>query len=73
MNRAEHVAWAKERALAELDYGGGPSSALASINSDLMKFPDTADHAAIMLGMQLAMSGHLETDAQMREWIDGIS
>jgi hypothetical protein len=71
--RAEHIAWVKERALAELGPGGGgPTVALASTQSDLMGHPETANHDAIELGMMLAMSGHLSTDAQMREWIDGI-
>lgn len=70
--RAEHVAAVKQRALAELDGGGNTTSALASTQQDLMGHPETADHPAIMLGMQLAMSGHLDTDAKMREWIDGI-
>lgn len=70
--RAEHIAAVKQRALAELDGGGTVTSALASTQQDLRSYPATQDHDAIMLGMMLAMSGHLSTDAEMREWIDGI-
>lgn len=74
MNRADHIAWVKARALAELGPGGGgPVAALASTQQDLMSQPMTADHPAIMLGMQLALSGHLGTPEQMRKWIEGIS
>jgi hypothetical protein len=71
--RADHIAWVKERALAELGPGGGgPTVALNSLAVDLMGHPETADHDAIMLGTMEAMSGRLGTDAQMRDWIDGI-
>lgn len=69
--RAEHMAWLKERALEELTTNG-PTKALASVMSDLRKHPETEDHVAMVLGMMLAMNGHLETDAQMRDWIDGL-
>jgi hypothetical protein len=70
--RADHIAWVKQRALDTLNETGDPTVALASTQSDLMSHPDTATHSAIELGMMLAMSGHLSTDAQMREWIDSI-
>jgi len=72
MTRAEHLDWTKQRALAELDGEGGVTGALASINSDLLKHPELANHNAIQLGMMLAMNGHLDTPQQMREWIDGF-
>lgn len=72
MNRTEHVQWAKDRAIQELEYGG-PNAALASVCSDLTKHPETQDHGAIQLGMMLAMGGHLGSNAKMREWIDGIN
>jgi len=76
VNRAEHIAWVKERALKELEYGDpgtGPTRALASLSSDLRKHPDTADHPAIVLGFQLAMNQHLKTPEHLREWIEGIN
>jgi hypothetical protein len=74
MTRAEHLAWCKERALAELDAGGplAQANALASITSDLRKHPDTAGHAAIVLTTQFTMAGDLQGDEQIREWLDGI-
>jgi hypothetical protein len=70
--RAEHVAWCKERALEYVDLGD-TGNALASMTSDLGKHEETADHAAIELGMLLAMSGHLSTERDMRDWIEGIN
>lgn len=70
--RAEHVAWCKERALEYVDLGD-TANALASMTSDLGKHEETADHAAIQLGMLLAMGGHLSTSRDMREWIEGIN
>lgn len=75
MTQIEHIAWAKERALKELEYGEpatGPARALASVQSDLSKHPETAGHSAVELGMMLAMNGHLNSPAKMREFIEGI-
>jgi hypothetical protein len=73
MTRAEHVDWTRQRALAELDgTERGRSNALASVASDLGKHAATADHPAVMLGMMLAMNGHLATDQQMRDHVNGI-
>ena len=75
MTRAEHVAWCKQRALAELDadpQGMGPVHALSSLQSDLRKHPDTAGHQGLELGALLAFGGHLQTERQVREWIDGL-
>lgn len=75
--RAEHVALCKARALAELDAPREPverrvTNALASLQSDLPKHPDTRRHDAIELSMMLAIGGHLQTEAQVREWIEGV-
>lgn len=56
--RAEHVAWAKERALGELDREDVSAakaivSALASMTSDLNKHPDTRDHVGNTVAMGL--------------------
>ena len=71
-DRAEHLAWCKKRALAYVDQGD-LHNALASLTSDLGKHEWTVDHDAIMLGMMLAMGGHLDTAPKMREWIEGCS
>lgn len=40
---------------------------------DLTKHPDTADHPAILLGMQMMMSGMLSTKTQMKDFIEGVN
>ena len=46
--------------------------ALPSIQADLAKHPDTARHSAIELMGMLAFAGHLSTEQQVREFLDGI-
>lgn len=73
MSRAEHLTWAKQRALDELGPGGGgPATAMASITSDLSKHPETAGHSGLELMMVLALGGHMRTSQQVREFVDGI-
>ncbi len=69
--RTDHIAWVKERALAELD-AGSRVNAIASVTSDMRKHPDTEEHPAVELMMMLAMAGHLDSDRQAREFIEGI-
>lgn len=74
MTRDEHLTWAKERALAEMEPdGGGPAIAIASIQSDFRKHADLADHIGLELMMRLAMAGHLTTEQRVREFIEGLS
>lgn len=71
--RADHITWVKEHALVELNgTSAGRATALSSVASDLGTHPDTRGHDAVLLGTMLAMAGHLDTDRQMREWIEGI-
>jgi hypothetical protein len=71
--RAEHLAWAKQRALAYLERGD-IQNAFASIASDLGKHSETRGHAALELGMMLLVSGvDLRTPAEMRKFIEGIN
>lgn len=72
MDAREHLAWAKERAFAELA-GPDPSRALASFYNDLMNHPDLASHPGIMLGMMLATTGHLSDPEKIRNHIDGFN
>lgn len=77
-DRSDHVAWCKERALLELDApdrteADASVNAFASMVSDLSKHPDTEDHPANSLGMQLLIAGHLSTRAEMRRWIKGYN
>ena len=71
MTRAEHMEWCKQRALAYVDHGD-LTNAYASMTSDLSKHPETQDHAAIPLGMQLMMMGELGTPEKMRKFIEGF-
>lgn len=72
MTRNEHLAWAKDRALAELDGGGGLPAAMASIQSDLRKHPDLRDHSGLELMAMLAFGGHLSSAREVREFIGGF-
>jgi hypothetical protein len=69
--RAEHLAWCKARALRYVD-AGDTAGAITSIGSDLRKHPDTFDHPAMTWGVQLTLVGHLDTPAQVRQWIEGM-
>ena len=72
MNREEHLAWCKTRALEYIE-AGDLHQAYASMASDLGKHPETEGHAAIQLGMMLLMSGYLSTAQEMRKFIEGFN
>ena len=69
MTRAEHLEWAKGRALAYLERGE-PDNALASILSDLSKHEETAE-----LGMYPHSRDAMwsELGGTLREWIEGLA
>lgn len=73
MTRAEHIAWAKERAL-EYVAAGDNAAAFTSFLSDLGKHAELGDAVELhaQLGTRLLMLGHLDTAAQMREWLTGF-
>lgn len=75
MNRAEHMAWCKKRALQYLEPGPYFSieNAWASMVSDLAKHDETHRHAAIGLGMSMLIAGRLSTAEKMREFIEGFN
>lgn len=70
--RQEHLAWCKRRALEYVAMGDN-NQAFASMSSDLRKHKDTANHAAIELGMMLLMAGHLNSPQEMRKFIEGFN
>lgn len=74
MTRAEHLAWAKARALEYVDEGN-LNEAFTSFASDLGKHPDlrSALELQTSLGMMQFMAGHLNTPQKMREWIEGFN
>ena len=72
MTRAEHLAWAKERALEYADRGE-VAYALSSLTSDQGKHPETAGHSGLELMRMLAMAGHLKTPRKLRDFIEGFN
>ena len=71
MNRAEHMQWCKDRALAALEES--PQSAFSSMASDLQQHPETANHIGIQLGMMQLIGGMLVTPESMRKYIEGFN
>jgi hypothetical protein len=70
MTRAEHLAWAKERALIELE-ANGPACGIASFTSDLTKHPALAGDQDLMrrvwsTSIQAAIAGK----PAVRQWIE---
>lgn len=70
-SRAEHLEWAKERALECVDRGE-PGKAIKSLISDLMKHPDTKNHNAILPLSVLSLKFPLPI-GEVRRAIEGIS
>lgn len=71
MNRLEHLQWCKNRALEYCD-SGDLDQAWASIISDLNKHNETRGHVAIQLGSMLMSSGKLDSQSEMRKFINGL-
>ncbi len=71
MKRSEHIAWVKERALQYVAIGK-PTAALASLQSDSNKHPETREHGAIELSLRLQRAGHLSTVDAVKKFIDDI-
>jgi hypothetical protein len=70
VNRSEHLAWAKERALEYLP--DDPDQAATSFISDLAKHPDTSGHVVIeMLAMHAAAG--LWSDGEVRRLVEGTN
>lgn len=72
MDREEHLAWCKKRALEYVDRGD-LRNAWGSFVSDIQKHDETRDHMALNLGIQMQISGLLKTEHQMREFIEGFN
>jgi len=65
MTRAEHLEWAKKRALDYIDRGDDVNG-VASMLSDMRKHPELVDH----FGLQLAIT--LRTPEEARDWVEGF-
>ena len=72
MNREEHLAWCKQRALQYVE-AGDLTEAFASMASDLGKHPETEGHPGAQLGIGLLMMGDLSTPEEMRRFIEGFN
>lgn len=74
MTRAEHLQWAKTRAL-EYVTAGDLSQAFASFAADLGKHQelDGARKLNAEMGIALLAAGLLSTPSKMREWINGFN
>lgn len=70
--REEHLAKAKERALAILD-GGSTAAAFDRFAADLEGHPETAGHPAVELGIGLMTIGGLSTREEMRKFIEDFN
>lgn len=71
MNRAEHMAWAKTRALEYVDRGDCVG-ALASLSSDIRKHPET-DNEAMTFLCALIGPRHVDDPHGMRAFIEGFA
>ncbi len=72
-SRREHMAWCKERALAELEFdSSNPANAVSSMVSDLAKHPETDTEIYRMLGLSGMMEIQRGTEA-VRHWIEGFN
>lgn len=72
MSRAEHLQWAKDRALEYVDMGD-MVQAITSMLSDLSKHEELVGHAAIELTGMLMIAGHLKDVDKVRKHIEGFN
>jgi hypothetical protein len=70
--RAEHLQWAKDRALKYVD-AGDTQQAFASMGSDLKKHPELENHSGIEFGFRLQFAGHLKNPDEMRRFIEDFN
>ena len=73
MTRSEHLQWCKNRAL-EYVKGNDLQNAMISMNSDVLKHPDTKHHRKTnTLGLTMFTMGELNTPEKMERWINGYN
>lgn len=70
--RKDHLQWCKDRANEYLEKGD-TSGAFASMQSDMAKHEETANHMALEMGAILMVTGSLSTVSQMKGWINGFN
>lgn len=73
MTRQEHLDWCKRRAMEYVD-SGNLQEAFASMASDVTKHPETSHHMSTnQLGMSMLMAGHIGTEREMTNRIQGYN
>ena len=71
MNREDHLAWCKRRALQYVDRGQ-VIEGLTSMLSDMGKHPETQSPALTTMTMGLIMIGSLDSPEAARRHIEGF-
>lgn len=71
MTRAEHLQWAKDRAMEYLEKGN-LMEAYQSFRSDMNKHDELKGHVGHLLGDQLLLAGKLNSTDAMKAHIDGF-
>lgn len=73
MERDEHLAWSKKRALEYLDRGE-VSEGFTSMLSDLRKHPELENHKGAEIGvMFMLLPGWIDNPVEVRRWIEGFN
>ena len=72
MNRSDHLQFAKDRAIV-ICKDGDITGGLTSMISDLESHEELRDHLAIKLCMTMMLGGHLKTESQAIEFINGFN
>ena len=72
MNRKQHLAWSKARAIEILE-DDGIVAAWTSLVSDLNNHEETRGHIAIETGMLLLMGNHWKTNQDCKTFIEGFN
>jgi len=71
LTRDEHLQWSKRRAMDYVNRGD-LFHALTSIEFDLRKHPETANHSSIDFGLRLYINGGLRTIEELRRFIEDL-
>ena len=73
MTRAEHLEWAKKRALECLDRGE-VREGFTSMLSDLRKHPELENHIGGKIGVEfMLLPGWIDNEREVRNWIVGFN
>lgn len=71
MNRQEHIAWCKQRAIEEMNYSKDPKQGVISMMSDIGKHPETNSESLKALCMMTLLGPCTETS--VRKFIAGFN